>query len=262
MARRSAPRLEQVRGEGMPQRVRTDHRNACCSCDVPRHQPLNAAPGQSSAARIHEQRMPPAGVLRLGSSRLASRDRSVYHFRRLFSVDLLNGTMRSLRPLPMTRTIRPERSTSSRSSADELAQADTRRVEQLENGPIAATERRRDIRRLQQLRHLVDAEMRRHLLFPLRRDRQHRRIGIDQAFAAQVTGESPQRGQLARDRRARLSLTIQLAKISADHVEIEVPGLRASCRRPVCSPANAMNCERSLSYAATVCGDALRFRRM
>jgi hypothetical protein len=72
----------------MPQRVRTDAKTRAAAADVPCHQALNAAPGQSSAPRIPEQRNASTGVLRLRSSRLASRDRSAYHVRRLFSVDL------------------------------------------------------------------------------------------------------------------------------------------------------------------------------
>jgi hypothetical protein len=72
---------------------------------------------------------------------------------------VLNGTSRCLRPLPMTRTIRPDRFTSSMSRPHELAEAKAGCVEQLEDGAVAPSEGQRRIRHLEQPGHLSDGQM-------------------------------------------------------------------------------------------------------
>src|SRR4030095_9373651 len=212
-----------MRGKRVAQRVWADPESRAAARNVPRHQPLNAPAGQSSAPGVHKKwgrlmvRRPSPVLFASGEhgpvgvplpdtllSRLVERDDA---FLASFAHDADHPT----REVDVLQV-----------QCDKLAQADAGGVKQLEDGAIAAAERSRKIRRLEQLRHLVDAEVGRYLLLPLWRDREHRRIGIDKPLAAQVTREGPQRGYLPRDGRARLSLTIELAKIPADHVKTEM----------------------------------------
>ena len=64
----------------------------------------------------------------------------------------LKGTRRSFRPFPRTLTVRLARLTSLDVEPDELAQAQPRGVEELEDRPIPAAERTRDVGHFQQPR--------------------------------------------------------------------------------------------------------------
>ena len=68
--------------------------------------------------------------------------------------------------------------------------------------------------------------MRGDFVLALWRDRQRRGIGIDPAFPSQVTDEGPQRGHLAGDRRARLSLAVELREKAADQRQVEMLRLK------------------------------------
>ena len=118
--------LEQVRGEGVSQRVRADAESRAARRDVARDETLHASPGEAGAAEVEEERLSALGsrLTALGSrlglslvlrSSAAPRAPSATRAATV-SVAELNGTSRSLAPLPITRTIRARRFTSSRSS--------------------------------------------------------------------------------------------------------------------------------------------------
>src|SRR5262245_33421060 len=143
-----------MRGKGMAQCVWTDPESRAAARNVSRHQPLNAPAGQSSTARVYKQRRPPSRppwFLLVASGERGSIGVPLAQtlFRRLverhdalfasFAHDADHAT-REIDVLQVQR--------------HELTQADAGGVEQLEDGPITAAERRRHIRRLEQLRHL------------------------------------------------------------------------------------------------------------
>ena len=158
-----------------------------------------------------------------GRTFASERSRSFRYARIAVAVLVLNGTSRCLPPLPSVRTICALRFTSSTIEAGELAQPQTRRVEQLENRAIAA---RRAARRLagavDEPGHLLLRQMRRHADFALRRRHQRAGIVVDQPFAAEVAEKRARGRELARGRGARQAALVQLGEKAADAPAIEV----------------------------------------
>ena len=142
----------------------------------------------------------------------------------------------------------------------ELAQTQPRRVEQLEDRPIAPAERRSSRRRGEQRRHLTLGQVRRHAHFALRRRHQRAGIGVDQRFALQVSQERAHGRELARRRGARLpAVRAARPEIRGCADDRAAPASRSRRFTPAARATCARKCERSLSYARTVCGDTLRF---
>ncbi len=220
--------LEQVRRERVPQRVRADAEARAARRHVPPHQPVDAArrqprrPDSSGTAGSRRDRdsavrpdvsTPFDRVAARRARRTPSREpgrraepvelppQSASHARSAASVVRLNGTIRSFRPFPSTRTTRPLRVDVVEVEPDQLAQAQPRRVEQLQDRAVAAAERQRRVGHLEQLRHLRLAEVRREALLALRRADERRRIALDHALAPQVAAERPDRRELSRRRR-------------------------------------------------------------
>jgi hypothetical protein len=108
--------------------------------------------------------------------------------------------------------------------ADELAQAESRCVEELENGAVAPAKGLGRVGHLEQRGHLVHGQMRRDLLLALRRHGERRGIGLNPPLALQVFHERAERGQLARRRRARLTLAVQLTHERANQIQVDVAG--------------------------------------
>ena len=146
--------------------------------------------------------------------------------------------------------------------SDELAQPQSRRVEQLQDRPVAAAERRRDVRHLEQPRHLRFTEMRRQALLAPRRADERRRVAVDRPFTPQVPAERPDRRELARRRRARVARACECRRERRGCADGRRPSAARSERRvPRCCDRNVRNWERSLSYARTVWAEAFSLRR-
>src|SRR5438552_13517203 len=137
----------------MTQRVWTDAESRAAAADITRHESLYAAAGESAAPRIHEQRIAARqcdAILQPASQRrggfLIERDDA-------FFSSLPHHADHATRQIDILEVER-----------DELAEPNAGCIKELEDGTVAPAERRRGIRRVQQLRHLVDGQMRRHLL--------------------------------------------------------------------------------------------------
>ncbi len=108
----------------------------------------------------------------------------------------------------------------------EFAQAEARRVEQLEDGTIAAAERAAHVGGFEQADHLVDFQVPRDLLLALRRDDQQARIRFDQPFPLQVAQERAHGGQFPRRTRPGFSAAEELREKAADHRSRDVGRLQ------------------------------------
>ena len=108
--------------------------------------------------------------------------------------------------------------------ADEFAQAQARRVHQLEHGAVAAAKRGRHVRRFEQAAHLVNLEMGRQLLFHARRGDERAGIAFDQALAAQVPHEGAHRRELARRCLPGTMRAVELGEKRTDGCQVTVLG--------------------------------------
>ena len=84
--------------------------------------------------------------------------------------------------------------------ADELAQAEPRRVEQLEDRPIATPERRVGVDGVEERGHLGLGEVDRNGAVQPGRDRHRRRVVVEHVLAPQVAQERPHARELPRHR--------------------------------------------------------------
>jgi hypothetical protein len=71
--------------------------------------------------------------------------------------------------------------------AHQLTEPQARGVEEFEDGPVAPTQRIATVRHLEEPRHLVFGQVRGQRLLTSRRDRQRRRIIVEDAFAPEIT---------------------------------------------------------------------------
>ena len=177
--------LQQMRRERVAERVRADAGARAARRDVAPHEPVDAPRGQPcprgssrTADRVAGASVGARGSARrapAGAARATSASRSFRYARSAAAVLVLNGTSRSLPPLPSTRTIlraqvhvveieaRPARS----------AAGLTRRTARGSRGRGGRAACRRRARRA--ARHLVLGQMRRHADFALRRGAPARR---------------------------------------------------------------------------------------
>jgi hypothetical protein len=99
--------------------------------------------------------------------------------------------------------------------AGELAEAQARCVEQLENRAVAARERRVAGRRVEQRRHLPFRQVRGHADVALWRRHERARIVVDDLFATQVAQKRADGGQLPRGGRTGKPSLVQLTQEAA-----------------------------------------------
>ena len=238
--------LQQVRRKRMAQRVRADAEPRAARGDVAADQPIDAADAQPRPAVVHEQRLavaprrrlagpsPAPGERRLADGQLLPILQVVANRRGRAGVERHQPLLPALaqhprHPRAQVDVVEVE--------AGQLAEPQPRRVEQLEDRAIAAAERRRRPRRLEQRGHLLFGEVRRHADLALRRRDQRARIVLDELLPPQVAQERPDRGELARRGRPRLPARVQLGEKAADGVAIErrrleLARLHAADRRP------------------------------
>ena len=127
--------LEQVGGGGVAQPVRADVGRARDLGDAPVHQRAHRALVDPPAAGAEEERRPGSVDEQGRASRASQRSARARPGGR-------TAPMRSLRPLPSTRTTLRSRSTSSRSSPTSSPTRMPGRVEQLEHRHVAQPDRR------------------------------------------------------------------------------------------------------------------------
>ena len=131
---------------------------------------------------------------------------------------------------------------------DELAQPQSRRVEQLEDRAIAPPGDGRRVRRREQPLHLVDGQVRGQRLLLARRADERGRIVGEQLLAHEVARERAQRRQPARARRAAVAAIVQRRQESRARRRCRRRrrGPRSACT-PVAPAMRSRNCVRSVS---------------
>ena len=118
--------------------------------------------------------------------------------------------------------MRVDRLTSSTSSDTSSDRRRPGRIEQLEDRAIAAAERRRDVRRLDQRGDLVHGQHLRYPLLALRAPHQRCRVIVADAFATQVARETANRGDAPGGRGAAVAAGMQFAEETANRVARDV----------------------------------------
>ena len=244
-----------MRGERVPQRVRADPHLRARAADVAPHEPVDAARGQAAAAVVEKERVaggPPAPrPVRPGRGRpqRAPILQIAAHRRGRRPVERQHALLAALpahaqHPAAQIDVFEVQ--------TDQLAQAQTRRVEQLQHGAVAPAERRRGVGRPEQLLHLDRVEMRRHLALDARGGDQRSRILRQVPGPAQIAAERADGGQPPRRRRARVAAAMQLAEEGPDAAVVEIG--RTHRARPRRGPRGTPAAARDRSGRPPRCG--------
>ena len=239
--------LQQVRGEGVAQRVRADPPARAAGSHVAPHEAIDASRRQPPTAEVQEQRITPPLTVRLKADITGTSAAAVSVAAR----SGVSGCSRSCRDqrLPILEVLAhrlrragverhdpllaalTEHAHHLRAEIDvvhvepgELAEAEAGRVEQFEDRAVAANQDDVADRRLDQRRHLVLRQVRRHADVALRRRDERARIVVDQTFAAEVAEEGARGGQLARRGCAREPLLVEIAEETAQRETVELSG--------------------------------------
>ena len=134
----------------------------------------------------------------------------------------LNGTILSLAPLAEHADHPAGQVHVLQIQSHQFAEAQAGGVEELQDGPVAETERGRGIGRIEQRTHLVGGHVRRHAALHPRRGDERAGIGVEQPLATQIAREGADRGQLARGRRPGLPTLVDLGQVRPHQPVIEV----------------------------------------
>ena len=216
----------------MPERVRADAGRRARPQDVPTHETVDAARREPVAAIVEEQRVvhgPRGPRARRRLQRPPVLEVAAHGGGRgpVERQDALLAALAADAKHPVRQVDVLE------VQADELAQAQARRVEQLQDGAVAPAERRRVVRRCEQLPHLDDVEMGGHPAVDAGRRDRRPGVPIELPVPAQIAAERPYGGQPPGGGDPRVAAPVQLAQKRPDAAVVEVGRPHAARAHPL-----------------------------